>query len=62
MYYQITVTKNGYHFFAPAEHSINTRQQLDIVYNTLKDKFPREEGYKISVTRWEKIGKFIEMN
>lgn len=62
MYYQITVSKNGYHFFATAEHSIITRGQLDIVYNTLKNKFPREEGYEINVTRWEKTGKFIEMN
>lgn len=62
MYYEITVSKNGYHFFATAERSIITREQLDIVYNTLKDKFPREEGYKISVQRWEKTGKFVDMN
>lgn len=61
MYYEITVTKNGYHFFATAEKSIIARYQLDIIYNTLKEKFPTEEGYKISVQKWEKTGKFIEM-
>lgn len=61
MYYEITVSKNGYHFFATAERSIITKQKLDIVYNALKEKFPREEGYKIDVTKWEKTGKFIEM-
>ena len=61
MYYEITVSKNGYHFFATAERSIITNQMLEIVYNTLKEKFPREEGYELSVTKWEKTGEFIEM-
>ena len=61
MYYEITVSKNGYHFFATAERSIITSDHLNIVYNTLKEKFPIEEGYKLHVTKWEKTGKFIEM-
>lgn len=62
MYYEINVSKNGYHFFATAERSITTQQQAEKMYNLFKEKFPESEGYSISVTRWEKIGKPIEIN
>lgn len=61
MYYEITVSVNGRHLFATAERSIIADWQLDNIYEVFKTKFPKEEGYKISVTKWEKTGKFIEM-
>lgn len=61
MYYEITVSINGRHLFATAERSIIAKWQLDIIYDIFKRKFPAEEGYKISITKWEKTGKFIEM-
>ena len=61
MYYEIIVSKNGHHLFATAERSIIARYQLDTIYSIFEEKFPKEEGYKITVQRWEKTGKFIEM-
>lgn len=61
MYYEITVSVNGRHLFATAERSIIADRQLANIYEVFKTKFPREEGYEITVTEWEKTGKFIEM-
>ena len=56
MYYEINVTLNGKHFFATAERSITNRWDLNNKLKIFIDKFPKEEGYEISVTKWEKVG------
>ena len=60
MYYEINVSLNGSHFFATAERSITGEWELNKVLPVIKEKFPESEGYEISVTFWEKIGKPIE--
>ena len=62
MYYEINVSLNGQHLFATAERSITTSWEAEKVYNLFKEKFPESEGYKISVTYCEKIGKIIDMD
>lgn len=62
MYYEINVSKNGQHLFATAERSVTNNLKAKEVYNLFKEKFPESEGYEISVTRWEKVGKPIDMN
>ena len=59
MYYEINVSLNGKHFFATAERSVTGEWRLREVYKVLKEKFPKEEGYEISVTRWDKVGHHI---
>lgn len=61
MYYEINVSLNGRHLFATAERSITTSWEMEKVYNLFKEKFPESEGYKLSVTYWEKVGKIINM-
>ena len=61
MYYEINVCLNGKHFFATAERSITSEWKLREVYKVLKEKFPKEEGYEITVTEWVKGGKHIDM-
>ena len=61
MYYEINVSLNGKHLFATAERSIVNTMQLQKVYGLFKEKFPEEDGYKISVTEWNKIGKEVGM-
>lgn len=61
MYYEINVSLNGKHLFATAERSIVNAWRLQKVYNLFKEKFPEEEGYNITVTEWNKVGKIIEM-
>lgn len=62
MYYEINVSKNGRHLFATAERSITNFTQAEGMYILFKEKFPESEGYEISVTRWDKVGKPINMN
>ena len=61
MYYEINVALNGKHFFATAERSITNKWKLKEVYNVIKEKFPQDEGYDISVTLYETIGKSVDM-
>lgn len=60
MYYEINVSKNGYHFFATAERSCTNSWQAKKVYEVLKEKFPESEGYNLKITRYETVGKFID--
>ena len=62
MYYEINVSQNGKHLFATAERSLTNSWEMEKVYKLFKDKFPKSEGYKISVTYYEKYGKIINMD
>lgn len=59
--YEINVSLNGQHFFATHERSIVSEWKLKEVYKVLKEKFPKAEGYEISVTYWTKSGREINM-
>lgn len=61
MYYEVIVTLNGRHFFATAERSITDRATLEKVMDVFRECFTAENGYKISVTKWEKVGQIIEI-
>lgn len=61
MYYEINVSLDGKHLFATSERSIVNTWKLQKVYNLFKEKFPEEDGYKINVTKWDKVGKLVEM-
>ena len=61
MYYEINVSLNGKHFFATDERSIRNSWDLTKVYKVFKEKFPEEEGYKLTVTEYKTIGKCIDM-
>ncbi len=61
MYFEIVVSLNGKHLFATAEKSVVNTYQLHKIYDIFKEKFPREEGYKITVTTWEKVGRPMNM-
>lgn len=60
MYYEINVAKNGKHYFATHERSISTEQKAKELLDKLTQAFPESEGYKVSVTKWEKLGKTIK--
>lgn len=61
MYYEINVSLNGQHFFATNKRSITNKIALKVIYNIFKEKFTAEEGYHISVTKYETIGRPIDM-
>lgn len=62
MSYEINVALNGQHFFATDKRSITNQMALEKVYRVLKEKFPLEEGYDIIVSKYETVGKFVDMN
>lgn len=62
MYYEICVSLNGRHLFATAERSITDIHKAETVYKLFKEKFPETDGYKITVSKWDKVGEYIKMN
>lgn len=63
MAYEINVSKNGEHHFATAERSIGySEKKLREIHDKFLIAFPESEGYKISVTNWEKRGQSVNMN
>ena len=61
MYFEINVSLNGRHFFATAERSIRDRATLEKVLDVFRECFTAENGYKITVTKWEKRGTTVEI-
>lgn len=61
MYYKINVAKDGRHFFATSENSIHTESKLKEVVALFKQKFPEHEGYKISASLVQTIGKELDI-
>jgi hypothetical protein len=62
MVYEINIAKNGQHYFATHERSISTIEKATEIHEKLSKVFPESEGYKLSLTKWEKIGKEIKIN
>lgn len=61
MYYEINVAHNGRHYFATAEHSLRDHTTAEEVYNDFLMLFPEEQGYEVSMTRWQKTGYRVEV-
>lgn len=59
MWYEINVSKDGTHYFATAARSIPTELRAREIADQLKHAFPENDGYKISITRWEKTGQTL---
>ena len=68
MYYEINVAKLNEktgryeHFFATSERSIINLRTLVNMMNDFRIRFPESEGFNITCTKWEKIGKEVEIN
>ncbi|MHA2403849.1 MAG: hypothetical protein ACXADH_12715 [Candidatus Kariarchaeaceae archaeon] len=60
MNYEINVSKNGVHFFATAERSLTAKSIAKLAYDKLKEAFPESEGYKLTISRWETVGKEVK--
>lgn len=61
MYYEINVALNGKHFFATDKRSITNYNKLKEVYKVFKKKFPSEEGYDMTISFIETVGKHVDM-
>lgn len=61
-YFEINVALNGKHFFATAPRSITTFGEMLKAYKIFKEKFPKSEGYEISVTHYATKGKLMNLD
>ena len=61
MYFEINVSLNGRHFFATAERSIRDRATLEKVLDVFRECFTAENGYEITVVRYETRGTILEI-
>ena len=61
MNYEITVAKNGRHFFATASRSITSEQEFINTLEVFREKFPKSEGYELLGSYWSKVGKTLNL-
>lgn len=67
MHYEINVAKLNpttgryEHYFATSERSIISLSSLVDIVDDFRIKFPESEGFNITCTKWEKVGKEIEI-
>lgn len=59
-YYEINVSFGGMHFFATAPRSCVTENVAVSVYNKIREKFPKSEGYEVTVRYWKASATHLE--
>lgn len=57
MFYEINVSLNGRHLFATAERSLTNERDARALYADFATRFPADQGFKISLTEWNKTGR-----
>lgn len=55
-YYEVNVSKDKSHFFATAPRSLTNKTMAYEVFNVLVAKFPKHEGYKVTLAYWQEHG------
>jgi hypothetical protein len=55
MYWIVNVSKNNIYFFRTDKLNIS-KKHAKSVFLELKRRFPRSEGYEVSVSKWESYG------
>lgn len=59
-HYEINVSLNGKHFFATDSRSILFSWDLKKIYPIFKEKFPKSEGYELSIMKVHCSGETID--
>lgn len=60
-HYEINVSLNGHHLFATAPRSCVTESDMKLVLAEIAPRFPAGLGFKVSVTRWECVGRDVDI-
>lgn len=60
-HYEVNVSRNGQHFFATAPRSLLTRQQALDAVNAFMERFPAEDGYKVTCYGKAETGREMTM-
>ena len=56
-HYEVNVALNGKHFFATAPRSATDHAAAKELTQQLKARFPEAEGYSVTCTHWQCVGK-----
>ena len=59
-YYKINVARDGVYLFATEQGQLSSRLRAQEVFEILKEKFPENEGYKVTCTHWQGYGKEVD--
>lgn len=60
-HYEINVAKNGMHLFATHERSLTSEQKALEAFMELRTRFPSGEGFSVSMTYMERIGRPVDV-
>lgn len=60
-HYEINVALNGSHLFATATRSLKTLERAKALAKIFKIKFPESEGYDVSMTHYDCVGRGIKI-
>jgi hypothetical protein len=60
MHYEINVSHEGRHLFATHERSIRSVEECKRVLEEVVKRFPKEDGFTVTVTRYDNVGKNID--
>lgn len=56
-HFEINVSHNGRHLFATAPRSGVRKGDAERVFAEISARFPKTEGFEISVTHWDCVGR-----
>lgn len=62
MYYEINVAKDGRHYFATHERSLQSKEEALEVYRMFKVVFPKSKGFEISVCERRVVGAYVTIS
>lgn len=60
MYFEINVSLNGQHYFATAKRSLADSLKAAKVFADLRNRFPANEGFKLSISYFPERGYTID--
>lgn len=58
-HYEINISLRGHHFFATHERSIRDKASAKRVFAELIRRFPKDDGFEISIVKYETSGKRV---
>jgi len=58
-YFRINVAQNGIYLFATEQGRLTNSNEAKKVYDILKIKFSKSEGYSVTCTHWQGHGKEV---
>jgi hypothetical protein len=59
MYYTVTVSHNGKHYFTTADNRLSSLVEMKKLVKDFHKRFPTKDGFKITVIHWTITGQEV---